>query len=91
VAAWSKKKERFLAEMVIPFFEISSRAYFDGFIDQVERVPFDLSCQNMYEIPSDIYRQFVEQQIELERNRKDVDDIKEQMLKSKEEMNARSV
>nr|GEY43849.1 hypothetical protein [Tanacetum cinerariifolium] len=80
VAAWSKKKERFLAEMVIPFFEgnipaarltpddnetrsdwwISSRAYFDGFIDQVERVPFDLSRQNMYEIPSDIYRQFVE-------------------------------
>nr|GEX29450.1 phospholipase-like protein [Tanacetum cinerariifolium] len=66
-------------------------AYFDGSIDQVERVPFDLSCQNMYEIPSDIYRQFVEQKIELERNRKDFDDIKEQMLKCKEEMNARSV
>nr|GEU70731.1 hypothetical protein [Tanacetum cinerariifolium] len=63
---------------------ISSRAYFDGFIDQVERVPFDLSHQNMYEIPSDIYRQFVEL-----RNRKDVDDIKEQMLKFKKEMNAR--
>nr|GEY58426.1 phospholipase-like protein [Tanacetum cinerariifolium] len=111
VAAWSKKNGRFLAEMVIPFFEgeipaarltpddnearsyrwISSRAYFDGFIDQVERVPFDLSRQNMYEIPSDIYRQFVEQKIEHERNRKDVDDIKEQMLKFKEEMNARSV
>nr|GEW50739.1 reverse transcriptase domain-containing protein [Tanacetum cinerariifolium] len=111
VAAWSKKKEKFLAEMVIPFFErnipaarltpddnearsdwwISSRAYFDGFIDQVERVPFDLSRQNMYEIPSDIYRQFVEQKIELERNRKDVDDFKEQMLKFNEEMNARSV
>nr|GFB30905.1 phospholipase-like protein [Tanacetum cinerariifolium] len=89
VAAWSKKKGRFLAEMVIPFFEenipaarltpddnearsdwwISSRAYFDGFIDQVERVPFDLSRQNI----------------------KDVDDIKEQMLKFKEEMNARWV
>nr|GFC02129.1 hypothetical protein [Tanacetum cinerariifolium] len=38
-----------------------------------------------------IYRQFVEQKIELERNREDVDDIKEQMLKFKEEMNARSV
>nr|GFA18295.1 phospholipase-like protein [Tanacetum cinerariifolium] len=106
VAAWIKKKGRFLAEMVIPSFEenipaarltpddnearsdwwISSRAYFDGFIDQVECVPFDLSRQNMYEIPSDIYRQFVEQKIELERNRKD-----EQMLKFKEEMNARSV
>nr|GEV72288.1 hypothetical protein [Tanacetum cinerariifolium] len=111
VAAWSKKKGRFLAKMVIPFFEgnilavrltpndnearsdwwISSRAYFDGFIDQVERVPFDLRSQNMYEIPSDIYRQFVEQKIKLERNRKDVDDIKEQTLKFKEEMNARSV
>nr|GEV19603.1 DNA-directed DNA polymerase [Tanacetum cinerariifolium] len=111
VAAWSKKKGRFLVETVIPFFEgnipitrltpddnearsdwwISSRAYFDGFIDQVECVPFDLSRQNMYEIPSDIYRQFVEQKIEFERNRKDVDDIKEQMLKFKEEMNARSV
>nr|GEX15490.1 hypothetical protein [Tanacetum cinerariifolium] len=104
VTAWSKKKGRFLAEMVIPFFEgnipddnearsdwwISSRAYFDCFIDQVERIPFDLSRQNMYEIPSDIYRQFVEQKIELERNRKDVDEIKKQMLKFKEEMNARS-
>nr|GEW96178.1 hypothetical protein [Tanacetum cinerariifolium] len=45
----------------------------------------------MYEIPPDIYRQFVEQKIELERNRKDVDDIKEKMLKFKEEMNARSM
>nr|GEZ58614.1 phospholipase-like protein [Tanacetum cinerariifolium] len=70
---------------------ISSKAYFDGFIDQVERVPFDLSRQKMYEIPSDIYRQFVKQKIELERNRKVVDDIKEEMLKFKEEMNARPV
>nr|GFA66857.1 hypothetical protein [Tanacetum cinerariifolium] len=45
----------------------------------------------MNEVPSDIYRQFVEQKIELKRNRKDVDDIKEQMLKFKEEMNDRSV
>ncbi|GJY59569.1 phospholipase-like protein, partial [Tanacetum coccineum] len=111
VAAWNKKEGRFLAEMVIPFFEgnisaarltpddndarsdwwISSKAYFNVFIDQVERVPFDLSCQNMYEIPSDIYRQFVEQKIELERNKKDVDDIKEEMLKFREEINARPV
>nr|GFC41990.1 hypothetical protein [Tanacetum cinerariifolium] len=70
---------------------ISCMAFFDGFIDQFERVPFDLSRQNMYEIPYDIYRQFFEQKIELERNRKDVDDIKEQMLKFKKEMNARSV
>ncbi|GJV04804.1 phospholipase-like protein [Tanacetum coccineum] len=70
---------------------ISSKAYFDGFIDQVERVPFDLSRQNMHEIPSNIYRQFVEQKNELERNKKDVDDIKEEMKKIREEMNARPV
>nr|GEY16726.1 hypothetical protein [Tanacetum cinerariifolium] len=29
---------------------ISTKAYFDGFIGQVERVPFDLSCQNMQEM-----------------------------------------
>ncbi|GJS91508.1 phospholipase-like protein [Tanacetum coccineum] len=111
VAAWRKKKGRFTAEMVFPFFQgnipvarltpddiearsdwwISSKAYFDGFIDQVERVPFDLSRQNLYEIPSGIYRQFVEQKIELERNKKDVDDIKEEMQKFREEMNARPV
>ncbi|GKB11423.1 phospholipase-like protein, partial [Tanacetum coccineum] len=70
---------------------ISSKAYFDGFIDQVERVPFDLSRHNMYEIPSGVYRQFVEQKIELERNKKDVHDIKEEMQKFREEMDARSV
>ncbi|GJS43468.1 hypothetical protein Tco_0568511 [Tanacetum coccineum] len=67
---------------------ISSKAYFDGFIDQVERVPFNLSRHNMYEIPSGVYRQFVEQKIELERNKKDVHDIKEEMQKFREEMNA---
>ncbi|GJY91466.1 phospholipase-like protein [Tanacetum coccineum] len=103
VAAWNKKKERFLAEMgnihvarLTPDdyearsdWWISSRAYFDGFIDQVERVPFDLSRQNMYEIPSDIYRQFAEQQIELKKNKRDVDEIREEMLKLREEMNSR--
>ncbi|GJW96206.1 phospholipase-like protein [Tanacetum coccineum] len=70
---------------------ISSKAYFDGFIDQVKRVPFDLSRQNMHVIPSNIYRQFVEQKNELERNKKDVDDIKEEMKKFREEMNSRPV
>ncbi|GJW06374.1 phospholipase-like protein [Tanacetum coccineum] len=107
VAAWNKKKGRFLGPMVIPFFEgnmpaarltpddnearsdwwISSRAYFDGFICQVERVPFDLSRQNMYEIPSDIYRDFDEQKREIERNKKEVDNIKKEMRKFREEMN----
>ncbi|GJY06836.1 phospholipase-like protein [Tanacetum coccineum] len=60
VAAWSKKKGRFLGHMVIPFFEgnmpvarltpddnearsdwwISSKAYFDGFIGQVDESTF---------------------------------------------------
>ncbi|GKA89796.1 hypothetical protein Tco_0811608 [Tanacetum coccineum] len=60
---------------------ISSRAYFDGFICQVERVPFDLSRQNMYEIPSDIYREFDEQKREIEQNKKEVDNMKEEMRK----------
>ncbi|GKB88882.1 hypothetical protein Tco_0961154 [Tanacetum coccineum] len=40
---------------------------------------------------SKIYRQFVEQKVELDRNKKDVDDIKEEMKKFREEMNARPV
>ncbi|GJY62434.1 hypothetical protein Tco_0463091 [Tanacetum coccineum] len=111
VAAWSKKKGRFLGHMVIPFFQgnmpaarltpddnearsdwwISSKAYFDGFIGQVERVPFDLSRQNMYEIPSDIYREFDEQKREIERNKKEVDNIKEEMRKFRQEMNVQPV
>ncbi|GKA22322.1 phospholipase-like protein [Tanacetum coccineum] len=111
VAAWSKKKGRFLRHMVISFFEgnmiaarltpddnearsdwwISSKAYFDGFIGQVERVPFDLSRQNMYEIPSDIYREFDEQKREIERNKKEVDNIKEEMRKFRQEMNVQPV
>ncbi|GKB72721.1 phospholipase-like protein [Tanacetum coccineum] len=70
---------------------ISSKAYFDGFIGQVERVPFDLSRQNMYEIPSDIYREFDEQKIEIERNKKEVDNIKEEMRKFRQEMNVQPV
>ncbi|GKD59395.1 hypothetical protein Tco_1296904, partial [Tanacetum coccineum] len=66
---------------------ISSEAYFDGFIGQVERVPFDLSRQNMYEIPSDIYREFDERKKEIERNKKEADNIKEEMRKFRHEMN----
>ncbi|GJX23308.1 hypothetical protein Tco_0227753 [Tanacetum coccineum] len=80
VAAWNKKKGRFLGPMVIPFFEgnmpaarltpddnearsdwwISSRAYFDGFI-------------------------------EIERNKKEVHDIMEEMRKFREEMKVQPV
>ncbi|GKA45415.1 RNA-directed DNA polymerase, eukaryota [Tanacetum coccineum] len=111
VAAWNKKKGRFLGPMAIRFFEgnmpaarltpddnearsdwwISSKAYFDGLIGEVERVPFDLSRQNMYEIPSDIYREFNEQKIEIERNKEEVDKIKEEMRLFKEKMNDQPV
>nr|GEU42523.1 phospholipase-like protein [Tanacetum cinerariifolium] len=67
VAAWSKKKGRFLRHMVIPFFQgnmpaarltpddnearsdwwISSKAYFDSFIGQVERVPSHMGRPNL--------------------------------------------
>ncbi|GJR30237.1 hypothetical protein Tco_1106469 [Tanacetum coccineum] len=70
---------------------ISSKAYFDGLIGEVERVPFDLSRQNMYEIPSDIYREFNEQKIEIERNKEEVDKIKEEMRLFKEKMNDQPV
>ncbi|GJY97660.1 hypothetical protein Tco_0514570 [Tanacetum coccineum] len=70
---------------------ISSKAYFDGFIGQVERVPFDLSRQNMYEIPSYIYREFDEQKREIERNKKEVDNIKEEMRRFRQEMNVQPV
>nr|GFD01634.1 hypothetical protein [Tanacetum cinerariifolium] len=70
---------------------ISSKAYFEGFIGQVERVPFDLSRQNMYEISSDIYREFDEQKREIKRNKKEVDNIKEEMRKFRQEMNVHPV
>nr|GEU67959.1 hypothetical protein [Tanacetum cinerariifolium] len=66
---------------------ISNKAYFDGFIGQVERVPFDLSRQNMYEIPSHIYREFDEQKREIKRNKKEVDNLKEEMRKFRQELN----
>ncbi|GKF68301.1 hypothetical protein Tco_0197980 [Tanacetum coccineum] len=60
-------------------------------VGEVERVPFDLSRQNMYEIPSDIYREFNEQKIEIERNKEEVDKIKEEMRLFKEKMNDQPV
>nr|GEU66918.1 hypothetical protein [Tanacetum cinerariifolium] len=66
---------------------ISSKAYFDGFIGQVERVPFDLSRQNMYEITFDIYREFDEEKREIKRNKNEDDNIKEEMCKFRQKMN----
>ncbi|GKE98583.1 hypothetical protein Tco_0021934, partial [Tanacetum coccineum] len=45
---------------------ISSRAYFDGSIGQTERLPRHLNRENMYEVPSELYRQFEEQKRAIE-------------------------
>ncbi|GJR97182.1 RNA-directed DNA polymerase, eukaryota [Tanacetum coccineum] len=49
---------------------VSSRAYFDGVIDQAERVPRFLNRQNMFEVPSDFYRDFEQQKRDLEQQKK---------------------
>nr|GEX13614.1 hypothetical protein [Tanacetum cinerariifolium] len=49
---------------------ISSRAFFDGGISEAERVPRHLNRQNMYEVPSEFYRQFEEQKRDLEKTKK---------------------
>nr|GEX57726.1 hypothetical protein [Tanacetum cinerariifolium] len=62
---------------------VSSKAYFDGIIDQAERVPHFLNRQNMFEVPSDFYRDFEEMR------KKDAEREKmyEQMRKFMEGMN----
>ncbi|GJS84596.1 phospholipase-like protein [Tanacetum coccineum] len=40
---------------------VSSRAYFDGRISEVDRVPRHLNRQNHYEVPSELYREIEEQ------------------------------
>nr|GFB42375.1 hypothetical protein [Tanacetum cinerariifolium] len=62
---------------------VSSKAYFDGVIDQAERVPHFLNRQNMFEVPSDFYRDFKEMR------KKDAEREKmyEQMRKFMEGMN----
>nr|GEX92853.1 hypothetical protein [Tanacetum cinerariifolium]GEX92870.1 hypothetical protein [Tanacetum cinerariifolium] len=40
---------------------VSSRAYFDGRISELERMPRHLNRQNHYEVPSEFYREFEEQ------------------------------
>ncbi|GKE04389.1 phospholipase-like protein [Tanacetum coccineum] len=76
VAAWRKKTGRFTAEM--------------GNIPVARLTPDDIEARPNWWISS-IYRQFVEQKIKLERNKKVVDDIKEEMKRLREEMNARPV
>ncbi|GJV43287.1 phospholipase-like protein [Tanacetum coccineum] len=49
---------------------ISSRAYFDGGIGQTERLPRHLNRQNMYEVPSELYRQIEEQKRAIEEQKR---------------------
>ncbi|GKD36946.1 hypothetical protein Tco_1257153 [Tanacetum coccineum] len=55
---------------------ISSRAYFDGGIGQAERVPRHLNRQNMYEFPSEFYREFEIQKRDLKNKKKKIEEIK---------------
>ncbi|GJY70826.1 hypothetical protein Tco_0474529 [Tanacetum coccineum] len=55
---------------------VSSRAYFDGVIDQAERVPRFLNRQNMFEVPSDFYRDFEQQKKDLEQQKRDLEEIR---------------
>nr|GEZ61694.1 hypothetical protein [Tanacetum cinerariifolium] len=55
---------------------ISSRAYFEGVIGQAKRVPRHLNFQNMHEVPSELYRQFEKQKIDLEKQKREIKEIK---------------
>ncbi|GJW57890.1 phospholipase-like protein [Tanacetum coccineum] len=54
---------------------ISSRAYFDGGIGQTERLIRHLNHQNMYEVPSELYRQFEEQKRAIEEQKRVIEEI----------------
>nr|GEU46011.1 phospholipase-like protein [Tanacetum cinerariifolium] len=54
---------------------ISSRAYFDGSIGQTEILPHHLNRQNMYEVPSELYRQFEEQKRAIEEQKRVIEEI----------------
>nr|GEW12729.1 hypothetical protein [Tanacetum cinerariifolium] len=84
VAAWSKKKEGNVhAERLTPDetdarsnWWVSSRAYFDGGIGQAERIPRHLNRQNLYEVPSEFYRQFKKQKRDFEEQKRVVEQIR---------------
>nr|GEU35475.1 reverse transcriptase domain, reverse transcriptase zinc-binding domain protein [Tanacetum cinerariifolium] len=65
---------------------ISSRAYFEGGIGRAERVPHHLNRQNMYEVPSEFYRQFEEQKRDLENQKRDIEEIRKKKLIIKKRM-----
>ncbi|GKA00107.1 hypothetical protein Tco_0672657 [Tanacetum coccineum] len=65
---------------------VSSRAYFDGRVSEVERIPRHLNRQNHYEVPSEFYREFQEQRSGLDQMMKHSQNIFEKMNKFMEDM-----
>ncbi|GJU50286.1 hypothetical protein Tco_1219841 [Tanacetum coccineum] len=68
---------------------VSSKAYFDGSISEAERIPHHFNRQNLYEVPSEFYRDFEQQKRALEQMmKKDAEREKtyEQMRKFMEDM-----
>ncbi|GKB27005.1 hypothetical protein Tco_0866406 [Tanacetum coccineum] len=55
---------------------VSSRAYFNGGIGQAERIPRHLNRQNLYEVPSEFYRQFEEQKRDFVEQKRVMDQIR---------------
>ncbi|GJT52356.1 hypothetical protein Tco_0978513 [Tanacetum coccineum] len=54
---------------------VSSRAYFDGVISVAERIPLHLNQQNVYEVPSEFYRDFEEQKRAMEEQKRAVEEM----------------
>ncbi|GJZ01649.1 phospholipase-like protein [Tanacetum coccineum] len=54
---------------------VSSRAYFDGVISVAERIPRHLNQQNVYEVPSEFYRDFEEQKRTVEEQKRAVEEM----------------
>nr|GEX71431.1 hypothetical protein [Tanacetum cinerariifolium] len=66
---------------------ISSRAYFDGVIDQAERVPQFLNQQNLFEVPSDFYREFEGQKRDFEQQKRDFEEMRKKDAEREKCMN----
>nr|GEX28196.1 hypothetical protein [Tanacetum cinerariifolium] len=66
---------------------VSSRAYFDGFINQAERVPCFLNRQNMFEVSLDFYRYFEQQKSDLEQQQKDFEEMRKKDAEQEKCMN----
>ncbi|GKB26589.1 phospholipase-like protein [Tanacetum coccineum] len=64
---------------------VCSRAYFDGRVSDVERIPRHLNRQNHYELPSELYQEFQEQRSGLDQMMKHGQNIFKKMNKFMED------